>query len=218
MTPKWAHLLAAVGESSGCPDMTTYGYARVLTADQALISEADKLSTHGCDRTFIDYVSPGDWDRPQLLALLDQMTEGDILIVTGLHRVARSTGDLVALVQQLYQKGVHLRSIAEAIDTSGPNGRAIFHVFGALVEFEQELTKERTRRGLAAAKAGGRLNGRPNKLTPSVVARAMGQVERGEKSNRAVANELGVSETTWKRARNKAEAADSARSTSETPS
>ena len=193
--------------------MTTYGYARVSKADQALISEADKLSTHGCDQTFIDYVSPGDRDRPQLLAVLDLMTEGDILIVTGLHRVGRSTADLIALVQQLYQKGAHLRSIAEAIDTSGPNGRAFFHVFGALVEFEQELNKERSRRGLAAAKAGGRLNGRPSKLTPSVVARAMGQVERGEKSNRAVADELGVSEATWKRARNKAEASAASRTT-----
>ena len=184
--------------------MTTYGYARVSTADQALISEADKLAAHGCDEVFTDHVSPGDRDRPQLVALLDQLVPGDILIVTGLHRVSRSVADLIGLVKQLHLRGAHLRSIAEAIDTSGAHGRTIFHVFGALVELEQSLTKERTRRGLAAAKAGGRLNGRPEKLTPSVIARGMRQADAGEKTHREIAQELGVSNSTWKRARSKA--------------
>ena len=139
------------------------GYARVSTDDQTLDLQRDALSAEGCERIFEDTAS-GAGDRPGLRDAFDHLRAGDTLVVWRLDRLGRSLKDLIARADALRSQGVGLRSLKEAIDTDSSAGQLVFHIFGALAEFERALIRERTNAGLNAARARGRMGGRPKKL------------------------------------------------------
>ena len=139
------------------------GYARVSTDDQTLDLQRDALQTAGCERIFEDTASSAA-ERPGLRDALDQLRAGDTLVVWRLDRLGRSLKDLIARAEALRIQGVGLKSLKEAIDTDSGSGRLIFHIFGALAEFERVLIRERTQAGLQAARARGRQGGRRKRL------------------------------------------------------
>ena len=140
------------------------GYARVSTYDQNLDLQIDALKKVGCEKLFTDHVSGSQTSRPQLDSALDFLREGDALVVWRLDRLGRNLKHLIELVTQLEEKGIGFRSLTESMDTMTCSGKLIFHIFGALAEFERNLIRERTRAGLTAARARGRLGGRKPKL------------------------------------------------------
>ena len=140
------------------------GYARVSTDDQKLDLQLDALIKSGCEKIYDDYMSGAKAERPGLTKALDQCRSGDTLVVWRLDRLGRSIKNLIDLAELLEKKGVGLKSCQEAIDTNTSGGKLIFHMFGALAEFERNLLRERTRAGLDAARARGRTGGRPKAL------------------------------------------------------
>ena len=145
------------------------GYARVSTAEQSLALQQDALAKAGCGRTFNGVVSGAVEERAGLAAALDYAREGDTLVVWRLDRLGRTLRHLIAQVTALDARGVGFRSLTEAMDTTTTGGKLVFHIFGALAEFERDLIRERTRAGLAAARARGRMGGRPRVLSPERV-------------------------------------------------
>ena len=136
------------------------GYARVSTGDQRLTLQIDALKEAGCDRIFEDLLSGASNNRPGLEQALEFARDGDMIVVWRLDRLSRSLRDLIDTVAMLKGRGVQLKSLKESIDTSSSSGQLIFHLFGALAEFERNLIKERTQAGLEAARARGRRGGR----------------------------------------------------------
>ncbi len=141
------------------------GYARVSTRDQDLSLQIDALKAAGCGRIFTETASGAQRDRPELKAALDYLRRGDTLVVWKLDRLARSMKQLIETIEQLERLEVGFKSLTEEIDTTSAGGRLIFHVFAALAEFERNLIRERTLAGLQAARARGRLGGRPRGLS-----------------------------------------------------
>lgn len=142
------------------------GYARVSTDDQDVALQLDALERAGCKRVFQDHgVSGANMDRPGLDKLLKALRRGDTLVVWRLDRLGRSLRKLVELVDHLGQSGIEFHSVSESIDTSSPGGVLVFHMMAALAEFERALISERTRAGIAAARARGRVVGRKPALT-----------------------------------------------------
>lgn len=141
------------------------GYARVSTDDQLLDSQTDALTAAGAERIFADKISGSIRKRPQLDQLLDQLRQGDVIVVTKYDRLARSLRDLLDIVEAIKERGGGFRSLAEDIDTTTPAGRLIFHVFASIAQFERERISERTREGLEAAKKRGKVGGRPPALS-----------------------------------------------------
>src|SRR5689334_6977272 len=137
------------------------GYARVSTFDQNLDLQKDALSRAGCEKIFTDTMSGAKAERPGLVQALTFMRAGDILVVWKLDRLGRSLRNLIDVVTELETLGIGFRSVTESIDTTTSGGKLIFHIFGALAEFERDLIRERTSAGLAAARARGRKGGRP---------------------------------------------------------
>ena len=137
------------------------GYARVSTDDQTLDLQRDALTTAGCDRILTDTISGATADRPGLAEALAYARPGDTLVVWRLDRLGRSLRHLIETVTELATRGVGFQSLTESIDTTSPGGKLIFHIFGALAEFERDLIRERTTAGLTAARARGRTGGRP---------------------------------------------------------
>jgi DNA invertase Pin-like site-specific DNA recombinase len=142
------------------------GYARISTDDQNLDLQKDALNKLECTRIFEDRESGAKAQRPGLRAALDYARKGDTIVVWRLDRLSRSLKDLIEMVSRLDSKGIGLKSIHESIDTSSSSGKLIFHIFGALAEFERNLIRERTQAGLQAARARGRKGGRPKSLAP----------------------------------------------------
>jgi DNA invertase Pin-like site-specific DNA recombinase len=140
------------------------GYARVSTDDQNLALQKDALTQAGCARILTDQQSGVKAERPGLKAALDYARAGDVLIVWRLDRLSRSLKELIELVTQLEVRGIGLKSLHEAVDTSSSTGKLTFHLFGALAEFERNLIRERTQAGLQAARARGHKGGRPKAL------------------------------------------------------
>jgi DNA invertase Pin-like site-specific DNA recombinase len=140
------------------------GYARVSTQEQTLHLQQDALKKAGCERVFTDTISGASQERKGLQEALTFMREGDTLVVWKLDRLGRSLKHLIETVNALSARGIGFRSLTEQIDTTTPGGKLIFHVFGALAEFERDLIRERTHAGLVAARARGRQGGRPQKL------------------------------------------------------
>jgi len=140
------------------------GYARVSTHDQNLESQLDALENAGCEKIFQDHASGAKTARPGLDEALEYARKGDTLVVWRLDRLGRTLVHLVQTVTQLEQRGVGFKSLQESIDTTNSSGRLVFHIFSALAEFERNLIRERTKAGLAAARARGRKGGRPKKL------------------------------------------------------
>lgn len=176
------------------------GYARVSTLDQNLELQRDALEKAGCERVFEDHVSGASAERPGWTQAQAVLREGDTLVVWRLDRLGRSLKHLIDTVNELDARGIGFQSVNEKIDTTTPGGRLVFHIFGALAEFERELIRERTQAGLAAARARGRKGGRPRKLTPRQVATARTLLKDREHTVTAVAEMLGVSRSTLYRA------------------
>jgi DNA invertase Pin-like site-specific DNA recombinase len=165
------------------------GYARVSTTDQQPQLQVDALQRAGCYRVFIETASGARTDRPTLEQILDQLRPGDTLIVWKLDRLGRSLRHLVDTVTSLADRGIGFRSLQEAIDTTTPGGKLVFHVFAALAEFERDLIRERTSAGLAAARA----RGRPSVLTGHKLQVVEEMYRSGQYTVAAIANTLGVS-------------------------
>lgn len=172
------------------------GYARVSTAEQNLILQTDALEAAGCERIFVEAASGAQRDRPVLQSALDYMRPGDTLVVWKLDRLARSMRQLIDTVELLQSKGMGLRSLTEAIDTTTASGKLVFHIFGALAEFERAIIRERTRAGLEAACARGRKGGRPRSLTTKDLAIAKGMLRDPDINIADVAAKLNVSTAT----------------------
>ena len=159
--------------------MAEIGYTRVSTADQDPALQLDALAKAGYARVFQDKASGGQADRPGLRAALAFVREGDVLVVWKLDRLGRSLPHLIETVTALETRGVGFRSLTEAIDTTTSGGRLIFHIFGALAQFERDLIRERTRAGLDAAAARGRLGGRKRVVTEERLRRARTLIAQG---------------------------------------
>lgn len=140
------------------------GYARVSTLDQNEALQTDALRGAGCERLFVDHASGAKAHRPELDHLLDVIREGDTLVVWKLDRLGRSVQNFVDLMNLLQSRGVGFRSLTENMDTTTPGGVLVFNVCAAMAQFERDLIRERTNAGLSAARARGRVGGRPSKL------------------------------------------------------
>ncbi len=148
-------------------DTMLIGYARVSTDDQNLDLQRDALRAAGCEKIHEDRISGAKAARPGLAKALEMARVGDVLAVWRLDRLGRSLHDLIVLARALEKVGIGLMSLRENIDTSSSGGKLIFHMFGALAEFERNLIRERTQAGLSAARARGRKGGRPKTLDPA---------------------------------------------------
>jgi DNA invertase Pin-like site-specific DNA recombinase len=172
------------------------GYARVSTTDQDAALQIDALTGAGCFRIFTDKASGSLESRPELDKLLDQIRPGDTLVVWRLDRLGRSLRNLIDQITALHERGIGFKSLQETIDTTSSGGRLVFHVFGALAEFERDLIRERTNAGLAAARARGRNGGRPALLTKDKLTTAKRLYEQQEMTVAKIGEVLGVSRST----------------------
>ena len=172
------------------------GYARVSTLDQNPALQIDALKGVGCERIFIEKASGAQRDRPELKAALTYVRAGDTLVVWKLDRLARSMRQLIETVEDLQSRGIELRSLTESIDTATPGGRLVFHIFGALAEFERAVIRERTNAGLQAARERGKKGGRPRRLGPKDLAAAKAMLADPEIRMEDVARRLNVSPAT----------------------
>jgi len=149
------------------------GYARVSTQEQNLSLQLDALQVAGCDTIYREKVTSAKKERPELQKLMGQLRVGDVVVVWKLDRLGRSLQDLVSLVNEVQGKGAEFQSLNDHIDTTTPQGKFTFHLFAALAEFEQGIIRERTKAGLAAARARGRKGGRPKGLSKEAQHTAM---------------------------------------------
>ncbi|ENP2198811.1 recombinase family protein [Salmonella enterica] len=149
--------------------MAKIGYIRVSTNDQNTDLQRNALISAECEQIFDDKMSGTKASRPGLKHALKRLQSGDTLVVWKLDRLGRSVKNLVILISELYERGIHFQSLTDSIDTSTPMGRFFFHVMSALAEMERELIVERTKAGLAAARAKGRTGGRPFALKPDQI-------------------------------------------------
>lgn len=172
------------------------GYARVSTDDQNLHLQRDALERAGCQVIYEDKASGKNTERPELEGCLKALRSGDTLVVWRLDRLGRSLGDLVKLVTTLEEKGIGFESLQEKIETTSASGKLVFHVFAALAEFERNLISERTRAGLKAARARGRLGGRKPKLKQKDIREIKALLKDPNIPVSDVAKRFGVSRTT----------------------
>jgi DNA invertase Pin-like site-specific DNA recombinase len=175
------------------------GYARISTGDQTIALQQDALIAAGCERVFTDTMSGAKADRPGLTQAINFIREGDTLMVWRLDRLSRSLRHLIDTIEMLKARGIGFRSLTEGFDTTTPGGRLIFHVFGALAEFERELIRERSRAGQAAARARGKRGGRPRANTAKVAA-AKALYHARELPVSEICRATGISEATLRRA------------------
>lgn len=172
------------------------GYARVSTYDQTLDLQRDALKRAKCKEVYEEHASGKNTARPELEACLKSLRDGDTLIVWRLDRLGRSLADLIRLTQKLQARGVAFSSLSEQIDTGSPSGQLIFHVFGALAEFERNLIRERTLAGLKAARARGRKGGRPRKLTAKQLKTMRSLLRAGDVPVSTIAEQFRVARST----------------------
>jgi DNA invertase Pin-like site-specific DNA recombinase len=178
------------------------GYARVSTGDQDVAGQTMRLTQAGAIKVFTDVRSGRSMDRTGLAALLDYARDGDILAVVRLDRLGRSLAELLATVAMLKRRGIALLSLEEKIDTTSAAGELVFHVFGAIAHFERRLIAERTKDGIAAARARGKRPGR-QPLDADKIAAAIKLVKAGL-SPTAAARQLGLGRSTVYREVNRA--------------
>ena len=172
------------------------GYARVSTDDQNLHLQRDALEKAGCQVIYEDKASGKNTERPELEACLKALRSGDTLVVWRLDRLGRSLGDLVKLVTTLEEQKIGFESLQEKIETTSASGKLVFHVFAALAEFERNLISERTRAGLKAARARGRLGGRKPKLKQKDIREIKALLKDPNIPVSDIAKRFGVSRTT----------------------
>ncbi len=175
--------------------MALIGYARVSTAEQDTALQTDALHKAGCERIFEDTVSGARTDRPGLTDALAFLRDGDVLVVWRLDRLGRSLAHLIEVIGGLEARGIGFRSLTESIDTTTSGGRLIFHVFGALGQFERDLIRDRTKAGLVAAAARGRKGGRKPVVTADKLQRAREYIASGLNIREAAAR-LKIGKTT----------------------
>ena len=179
------------------------GYARVSTDDQNLDLQRDALKAAGCERLFEDLSSGAKAERTGLFSLMAMVRSGDTVVIWRLDRLGRSLKNLIELVERFEAAEVGLRSLQENIDTTSSGGRLVFHLFGALAEFERSLIRERTQAGLAAARVRGRMGGRPKRLDPVKLALALRLHREDRHTIKDICKMMGISKstciTTWPR-------------------
>ena len=171
------------------------GYARISTQDQTLALQQDALTKVPCDRIFTDTASGAKTDRAGLTEALSHLRKGDTLVVWKLDRLGRSLKQLIEVALDLEKRGIGLKSLQEQIDTTTPGGKLVFHVFGALAEFERDLVRERTQAGLSAARTRGRVGGRRPVLTGKKAEMALAMYRSRALPVAEICQTLGVSRT-----------------------
>jgi DNA invertase Pin-like site-specific DNA recombinase len=177
------------------------GYARVSTGEQTLDLQKDELKAAGCERLYEEIASGSKADRVVLKEGIAYARPGDVLVVWRLDRLGRSLPHLLSTITELAERGIGFKSLTEQIDTTTPGGKLVFHLFGSLAEFERDLIRERTNAGLAAARARGRLGGRPRKLAdPKQLALARQLHAAGQTDIATICQTLGISRATLYRA------------------
>lgn len=179
--------------------MSTTGYARVSTDDQDPAAQVGALEAAGCDPVYIERASGSTMERPQWAECNRGLGRGDTLVVVRIDRLGRSLADLVAVLDDLGRRGVAFRSLTEGLDTTTPMGRMVYQLAAAFAEYERALISERTRAGLATARARGARIGRPPALTDEQRATAHQLHDQG-RNKAAIARILGVSRSTIRRA------------------
>jgi DNA invertase Pin-like site-specific DNA recombinase len=172
------------------------GYARVSTQDQNPEYQVDALKKAGCEQIFQEKITGKLRERPELSQCLRMLRTSDTLVVWKLDRLARSLKDLVEIVQGLNDREIGFQSLTEAIDTTSSGGRLVFHIFGALAEFEHSLIRERTIAGLEAARARGRKGGRKPSMSESDIKKASAMLSDPDITKKEVAEHFSVSRTT----------------------
>lgn len=175
------------------------GYARVSTKDQNLSLQTDAFEKEGCKVIYQEKVSGAKSDRQELRKMINQLREGDIVVIWKLDRLGRSLRDLINIMTEIQDKGAGLKSLNDPIDTTSPHGKLTFHLFAALAEFEKDIIRERTKAGLEAARARGRRGGRPKGLTKEARDKAMiaeTLYKQGKMSVSEICKHLGIARST----------------------
>jgi DNA invertase Pin-like site-specific DNA recombinase len=172
------------------------GYARVSTHDQTLNLQQDALHKAGCSKIFTDTASGAQTERKGLEATLTYVRKGDTLVVWRLDRLGCSLPHLITTMTDLEERDIGFKSLTENIDTTTNGGKLIFHIFGALAEFERNLIRERTQAGLIAARARGQKGGRPKALTPRQRSIAQSLHEDSKNSVGEICRTLKISKAT----------------------
>ncbi len=172
------------------------GYARVSTHDQTLNLQQDALEKAGCSKIFTDTISGAKTERPGLEQALAYVRPGDTLVVWRLDRLGRSLRHLIETITALHEREIGFKSITESIDTTTSGGKLVFHIFGALAEFERDIIRERTQAGLQAARARGKRGGRPKVLNQKKQAMAQALYEDKNNSVSDICKTLNISRAT----------------------
>jgi DNA invertase Pin-like site-specific DNA recombinase len=172
-----------------------FGYARVSTEAQNLDRQLDALKQYGVDKIYNEKMTGTQKDRPELAKLIDRMTEGDVVVIESLSRLGRSTKDLIELTELFQSRGVHLVSLKENIDTSTSTGKLLFTLMSAIAQFERDTIADRTREGLRAARARGRMGGRPQ-TNHEAVRKALKLYHTGQYSIREIEELTGIKKST----------------------
>lgn len=175
------------------------GYSRVSTSEQSLAPQDDVLNAEGCQKIYSDIASGAKTERVKLQEALRYLREGDTLVVVKLDRLGRSLKHLIEVVTHLEERGIGFKSLSEGIDTTTSGGRLVFHIFGAIAEFERDLIRERTHAGLRAARARGRNGGRPRKMTAEKIQQAKAMAADPKITVGRICETLGISRDTYNR-------------------
>lgn len=171
-------------------------YARVSTHEQNLALQQDALTRAGCKKIFVDRVGGTVAERPGLAQIKELLRAGDTLVVWRLDRLGRSIKDLITWGSWLEYEGIGLKSLHEVIDTTSPSGKLTFYIFAALAEFERQLIQERTQAGLNAARARGRVGGRPKVLAPGKRQRGVQLYQAKQLTVKEICEMMGISKPT----------------------
>ena len=200
MTTKPIHKRSFVKDAAPTGGNMLLGYARVSKGDeQNNALQAKALTAAGCKRLFEEAASGGRWDRPELHRMLDQLREGDTVVVWKLDRLSRSLKDVLHIMERIAEAGAGFRSITENIDTTTPAGRMMMQMVGSFAEFERAMIRERTSAGIAVARAEGRVGGRRRKLGAAKRREIAESVIAGRKSGAEMARLYNVSQPTVSR-------------------
>ena len=200
MTVKTARKRPFVKDAKAANHGMALGYARVSKGDeQSNALQAKALKAAGCHRLFEEAASGGRWDRPELHRMLEQLREGDTVVVWKLDRLSRSLKDVLHIMERITDAGAGFRSITENIDTTTPAGRMMMQMVGSFAEFERAMIRERTSAGLAAARAEGRIGGRRKKLNDVKRREIAESVITGRKSAADMARLYNISQPTVSR-------------------
>ena len=175
--------------------MKIYGYARVSTSEQILDRQLDMLNKYGVDKIYSEKMTGTKRERPELQKMLDLLSDGDTVVIESLSRLGRSTKNLIELMEMFNEKGVNLVSLKESIDTTTPTGKLLFTLISAISQFERDCLTERTKEGLASARARGRKGGRPP-VDDSAIGKAMRLYDSKEYTVSEITELTGISRST----------------------